>query len=143
MGFDDHIIYHVHIEKQNRVIRVKDLRIFEDTETKHHTILPSYKDGKPTFQSFLLDDNDEKETSNAPNNSTTIQPNIPTDTGKLTASKDAAKPKVPKDTSKLKSSHIVNQDKKSRYSQTIKPIEKAKGQNQELIAYLIILLKRD
>ena len=48
VGFDGHTIYRIHIEEQNRVIRVKDLRIFEDMETKENTLLPSYED-KPTF----------------------------------------------------------------------------------------------
>ena len=48
VGFDGHTIYHVHIEKQNRVIRVKDVRIFENTETKKNTSLSSYED-EPTF----------------------------------------------------------------------------------------------
>lgn len=60
VGFNGYIIYRVHIEKQNRVIRVKDLRIFKDTEIKENTSLPSYEK-EPTFQGFLLEDNDHKE----------------------------------------------------------------------------------
>ena len=48
VGFDGHTIYRVHIEEQNQVIIVKDLRIFKDTETKENTLLPLYED-KPTF----------------------------------------------------------------------------------------------
>lgn len=59
VGFDGHTIYRVHIEEQNRVIRVKDLRIFEDIEIKENTLLPSYEN-EPTFQGFLLEDNDDK-----------------------------------------------------------------------------------
>lgn len=58
VGFDGHTIYRVHIEEQKRVIRVKDLRIFEDMITKPHTVIPSYN-GEPTFQGFLLEDNDD------------------------------------------------------------------------------------
>lgn len=60
VGFDGHTIYRVHIEEQNRVIRVKDLRIFEDTEIKENTLLPSYEN-EPTFQGFLSGDNKDKE----------------------------------------------------------------------------------
>lgn len=41
VGFDGYTIYRVHIDEQNRVIRVKDLCIFEDTENKKNTSLPS------------------------------------------------------------------------------------------------------
>lgn len=47
--FNGHTIYHMHIEKQKRVIKVKDLRIFEDTEIKETTILSDYKSDKPIF----------------------------------------------------------------------------------------------
>ena len=33
VGYDGHTIYRVHIKEQNKVIRVKDLRIFEDCES--------------------------------------------------------------------------------------------------------------
>lgn len=59
VGFDGHTIYRIHIEEQNQVIRVKDLRIFKDTEIKENTLLPSYEN-EPTFQGFLLEDNDNK-----------------------------------------------------------------------------------
>ena len=60
VGFDGHTIYRVHIEEQSRVIRAKDLRIFQDTEIKRETVLPYYEK-EPTFQGFLLDDNDDEE----------------------------------------------------------------------------------
>lgn len=101
------------------------------------------KGGEPTFQGFLLDDNDEEETSTTPGNSATAKPNVSADTGEPTASKDAAKPKAPKDTAKPESPDTTNQDKKSRSGRTIKPTEKAKHQNQELVAYLTTLLERD
>lgn len=56
-----HTIYRVHVKDQKRVIRVKDLRIFEDYEAKKSTKLPDYLKGLPTFQGFLLADNDDKE----------------------------------------------------------------------------------
>lgn len=53
MGFDGHTIYRVHIEEKNRVIRVKDLRIFEDASAKTISALPDF-DGKPTFVGVQL-----------------------------------------------------------------------------------------
>ena len=39
---------------------MKDLRIFEDYETKKSTELSDYSKDLPTFQGFLLEDNDNK-----------------------------------------------------------------------------------
>ena len=61
VGFDGHTIYRVHIKDQNRVIRVKDLRIFEDYESKGSTELPDYSESPSTFQGFLHTDNDDEE----------------------------------------------------------------------------------
>lgn len=108
MSFDNHTIYRIYIEEQKRIIKVKDLQIFEDTEIKQYTILLNYKNSKPIFQGFLLDDNDEKKTFNTLDNSTTAKPNISIDTGKPKTSKDAVKPKVLKDTAKPKCSDIAN-----------------------------------
>ena len=73
VGFDGHIIYCVHIEEQNRVIRVKNLCIFEDTETKENTSLLSYEDN-PTFQGFFSEDNDDKDSEILPPTSTSAAP---------------------------------------------------------------------
>lgn len=51
--YDGYIIYRVYIQKQNKVIRIKDLKIFEDYETKTSTDLPDHKNA-PTFSSSLL-----------------------------------------------------------------------------------------
>ena len=59
VGYDGHTIYRVHIKEQNKVIRVKDLWIFEDYESKIATDLPDYNNGTSTFQGFLLGDNDD------------------------------------------------------------------------------------
>lgn len=61
MGFNNHIIYQVHIKDQNKVIWVKDLRIFEDYKTKALTEFPDYNEDKPPFQDFLSKENDEEE----------------------------------------------------------------------------------
>lgn len=42
VGYDGHTIYRVFIREQNKVIRIKDLRIFEDYETKANATLPDY-----------------------------------------------------------------------------------------------------
>lgn len=59
VGYDSHTIYPVYIKDQQKVIRVKDLRIFEDYEMKTSTKLPDYNNNKPTFQGFLTENNDE------------------------------------------------------------------------------------
>lgn len=124
VGFDGHTIYRVHIEEQSRVIRAKDLRIFEDTEIKKDTILPHYEK-EPTFQGFLLDDNGDEETTSNTKASNEMPSN---------ATKDQSKPKT------------AEQQRKSRSGRTIKPSERAMGQSlqtQELIAHLTKLLDHD
>lgn len=64
VGYNSYIIYQVYINKQNKVIRVKDLQIFEDYKSKTATNLPTYNEDILTFQRFLLEDdndNDKKE----------------------------------------------------------------------------------
>lgn len=60
VGYDDHTIYWVYIKNQKKVIKVKDLCIFEDYETKTSTELPDYNNNRLTFQGFLSEDNDEE-----------------------------------------------------------------------------------
>lgn len=60
VGYDGHTIYRVYLKDQKKVIRVKDLRIFEDYASKASTELPDYSEGTPTFQGFLLADNDDE-----------------------------------------------------------------------------------
>ncbi len=60
VGYDGHTIYRVHIKEQNKVIRVNDLRIFEDYETKESTELPDYSKNLPTFQGFRYEDDDDE-----------------------------------------------------------------------------------
>ena len=55
VGFDGHTIYRVHIEDQNKVIRVKDLRIFEDITSKTTTSLPDFEE-KPMFDGVQIPD---------------------------------------------------------------------------------------
>lgn len=58
VGYDGQTIYRVHIREQSKVIRTKDLRIFEDYETRASNNLPDYRNTS-TFQGFLLPDNDD------------------------------------------------------------------------------------
>ncbi len=62
VDYNGHTLYRVHIKSQKKVIRVKNLCIFEDYETKATTELPAYNNDIPTFQRFLLEDNNEEET---------------------------------------------------------------------------------
>lgn len=65
IGYDRHIIYRVvYIESQSKVIKVKDLHVFEDNEAKTSTDLLDYEDA-PTFQGFfLVDDNEVRNPKN-------------------------------------------------------------------------------
>lgn len=70
IGFDHHTIYCIHIEKQNQVIRIKDLHIFEDIEIKENIILSKYKNSKLFFQNFLLEYNNDEIFTTTPNETT-------------------------------------------------------------------------
>ena len=59
VGYDTYIIYRVYIKDQKKVIRVKDLCIFENYETKSSIEVLNYDD-KPTFQGFFSENNDER-----------------------------------------------------------------------------------
>lgn len=58
VGYDGHTIHKIHIKDQNKVMQVKELRIFEDFETMLFTNLPDYEN-KPTFEGFLLPDGEK------------------------------------------------------------------------------------
>lgn len=53
VGYNDYTIYRVYIKDQNKDIRVKDLQIFEDFETKLSTDLSDYQD-KLIVKGFFL-----------------------------------------------------------------------------------------
>lgn len=75
IGYDGHTIYRVHIQEQNKVIRIKDLCIFEDYETKTETSLLVYQDTL-TFQGFYADDDNERdaqETASTPDNNRKVR----------------------------------------------------------------------
>ena len=60
MDYNRHTIYRVYIREQEKMIQVKDLQIFEDYKAKKSTKLLDYFSNMPTFQGFLLKDDDEK-----------------------------------------------------------------------------------
>lgn len=55
VGFDGFTIYRVYIEDQNKVIKVKNLQILEDTSTKAFSTLSNF-DGKPRFDARQIPD---------------------------------------------------------------------------------------
>lgn len=76
--YDGHTIYRVFIQEQDKVIRVKDLQIFEDTSKKTSTSLLDFK-GKPTFEGFLATD---QEGNSSKNNDTITDELRPTESSK-------------------------------------------------------------
>lgn len=59
VGFDGHTIYHVYLEEQLKVIRLKNLWIYKDHIPKDFINLPIYEK-TPTFQGFQADDNNDE-----------------------------------------------------------------------------------
>lgn len=62
VSYNGHTIYQVYVKNQNqkKVIKVKNLYIFEDYKTKTSTELSDYNDNKPIFQCFFSKDNNEE-----------------------------------------------------------------------------------
>lgn len=58
VGYNGHTIYWVYIESHNKLIKVKNLQVFEDNKAKTSTNLLNHKD-TPTIQGFLLVDDNE------------------------------------------------------------------------------------
>ncbi len=58
VGYDGNTIYKVHLQEQNKIIRIKDLCIIKDYKTKAKTRLLAYQN-TPTFQGFRANDNDK------------------------------------------------------------------------------------
>ncbi len=123
VGYDGHTIYRVHIREQNKVIRIKDLGIFEDYEAKASTYLPEYKN-TPTFSGPLLSDDDDEAMSN---------------TQMLDAGRKGQKVTTRNETAGT--SKETTEPRKSQSCRTIRPTEKAPDQN--LIVQLVELLDRD
>lgn len=195
VGYDGHTIYRVYIKEQNKVIRIKDLRIFEDYETKVDTSLPDYQ-FTPTFQGLSLEDNNEDNLSGALPSTLELNALLPHAGRKInTGTADTPTPSTgrkvieledviatPSTTAPLNTGQKVKDapnaddsgnsiakpgtgqkvkhtgdankpisgdpsapkaEKRSRSGRAIKPTEKAKDQNQELVAYLNKLLDLD
>ena len=66
VGYDEHMIYKVYIHEQGKVIRVKNLCIFEDTFQKDSNTLLAFDD-QPTFQGFPADQDTRDSTDSASN----------------------------------------------------------------------------
>lgn len=61
VGYNRHTIYKIYIKEQQKVIWVKNLQIFKNYKAKKSTKLSDYSDDMPTFQRFLLENNNKKE----------------------------------------------------------------------------------
>ncbi len=88
VGFDGHTIYRVHIEDQNKVIRVKDLWIFEDISAKTNSTLPNF-DGKPTFDAIQIPDEQGPSDKSSASENEKAQPKPPQKPKKILADRDA------------------------------------------------------
>lgn len=64
VGFNRYIIYKVHIKDQNKVIRVKNLQIFEDISTKANSTLLDF-DKKPIFDVIQILDKQDLSNKNS------------------------------------------------------------------------------
>lgn len=73
VGYNGYTIYRVFIREQDKVIRIKNLQIFEDTTEKASTALPDFE-GKPTFEGFFVTDQ-EGNSSESDDNATTNNSN--------------------------------------------------------------------
>lgn len=140
VGYDGHTIYRVHIQEQNKVIRIKNLQIFEDHEAKSSTSLPDYENG-PTFQGSPLSDEDDDtqilDVGRKVDNTTGTSRQTPS---KVTTSRGR---KVKNARDEGTGPLITREDsqKKSRTGRTLRPTTKAK--NQDLVAHLTKLLSLD
>ena len=135
VGYDGHTIYRVHIREQNKVIRIKDLRIFEDYEAKTFTELPEYKN-TPTFSGFLLSDDDDEATSD------TQMLDVGRKSNNATGASESTPSKVtPRKGRKVTTRDENTETRKSRPGRTIRPTQKA--QDQDLRVYLSKLLDLD
>ncbi len=136
VGFDGHTSYRVHIEDQNKVIRVKNLRIFEDTSAKANSTLLDFN-RKPTFNATQIPDKQGLSAKSSASENEKAQPKSPQKSKKIQASRDAI----------ARASKEVNEPKaKSRAGRTLKLMpkrqEKAQG-TRALIIELISLLEKD
>lgn len=137
--FDGYIIYRVHIEDQNKVIRVKDLQMFENTSTKAFSALPDF-DEKPTFNAIQIPDEQDLSNKNSVSKNEKGRPKPPQKPRTTRASRDiltraSQEKNEPKVSEKLT---------KSQVGRRRKPTPKRQNEiksTKTLIMELILLLK--
>ena len=141
-GYDGHTIYRVHIREQNKVIRIKDLRIFDAYEAKASTNLPEYEN-TPTFSGSLLSDDDNEAMSDTQMLDAGRKVSNTAGASKSTPSKVTSRNgrKVTTRNETAGTSKETTEPRKSRSGRTIRLTEKAQDQN--LIVQLVELLDRD
>ncbi len=120
VGFDGHTIYRVHVEEQNKVIRVKDLQIFEDTAAKRHSALPDF-DGKPSFGGIQLSDAEEDVSSSRSATSEDV----------IKIKRRARRTTLPP-VKRPKPSPSAGEPKQTRAGQTVKSMPKAREKTTSL-----------
>lgn len=88
VGFNRNTIYRVHIDDQNKSIRVKNLQIFEDTSTKTFSALPDFY-GKPTFDAIQIPDEQGPSDKSSASENEKNKPRPPQKPKKTRAGRDA------------------------------------------------------
>ncbi len=143
VGFDGHTIYRVHIKDQNKVIQVKDLRIYEDITSKATTFLPDFE-GRPTFDGVQVP---EEQSPSDKNNASEEEKNAPKRPSKkptkVRAGREEENNKASKEENAAET--LPQRPIKSRVGRTIKPTaKKQKGTTiHTLVAQLTSLLNKD
>ncbi len=136
VGFNGHTIYKVHIKDQNKVIRVKDLRIFEDTSVKANSTLPDFNE-KPTFDATQIPDEQGPSDESSASKNKKVQPKPPQKPKKIQAGRNTT----------ARTSEEENEPKaKSRAGRTLKPTPKRQEEAEStraLITELTLLLGKD
>ncbi len=143
VGFDGHTIYRVYIKDQNKVIRIKDLRIYEAITLKVTESLSDFE-GRPTFDGVQVSDEqspfDESSASEEEKNALKKPSKKPT---KVRALREEENNKASKEENAPETS--LQRPTKSRLGGTIKPsVKKQKGTTIHiLVAQLTSLLDKD
>lgn len=114
VGFHNHNIYKVHIKKQNKVIKLKGLQIFEDITAKIYTFLSDFGK-KPMFGGVQISDSKQD------------PPILRSLTSKEKINIKRRIRKATPPTKRQKLMLITVKQKQIRERQTVKPIPKAVG----------------
>ncbi len=127
--FNKHTIYRVHIKDQKKVIRVKNLRIFEDSSTKTNSTLSDF-DGKPTFDATQIPDEHGPSDESSASKDKKAKPKPPQKSKKIQADRDAT----------ARASEEKNKPKtKSRAGKMLKPMPKRQEEAESTRALIIEL----